>query len=342
MKRNLTAISLGLALVLGLAGSAMAGSGAGAINLTFPIGARYNALGESGVALSQDVTSIWWNPGGLAFMADREKQHDAHIMQSSLAQGLADDIGLYWGGYGMPVGNHGAMGFAMNYLDMGDQEGTDENGDPTGVFHSYMFAVHATYGVRLSQTLGVGMGIKYFRDKLSPDDIIQDPNGGGSGDSFGVDLGMLWKVPSIKSNIGVAVSNLGPDIKHVDADQSDPMPRKLTMGIAHSLYHSQFMGLLVVADYQVPLYKWKGNDYGFGLDTEYNEYGGGVEWNYLRSLFVRFGYKSAKYGDIQDTTYGFGVDMQEWSGQAITIDFASVPQAKGLDRVSRISLGYRF
>jgi hypothetical protein len=114
------------------------------------------------------------------------------------------------------------------------------------------------------------------------------------------------------------------------------------MGIAHSLYHSQFMGLLVVADYQVPLYKWKGNDYGFGLDTEYNEYGGGVEWNYLRSLFVRFGYKSAKYGDIQDTTYGFGVDMQEWSGQAITIDFASVPQAKGLDRVSRISLGYRF
>ena len=342
MKRNLTAITLGVVLILGLAGSAIAGSGAGAISMTFPIGARYNALGEAGVALSQDVTSIWWNPGGLAFMPDREKEHDAHIMQSSLAQGLADDIGLYWGGYGMPLGSHGAMGFAINYLDMGDQEGMDENGDPTGVFHSYMFSVHATYGVRLSGTLGVGLGVSYFRDKLAPDDSIQDSAGGGSGDSFGVDLGMLWKVPAIKSNIGLAVSNLGPDIKHVDADQSDPMPRKATIGIARSLYHSEFMGLLLVADYQVPLYKWEDDDYGFGMDFDYNEYGGGAEWNYMRSLFVRFGWKAAKYGDIEDSTYGFGVDMEQWSGQAITVDFSSVPQAKGLDRVSRISLAYRF
>ena len=192
MRRLATTVLLTAVLISGTGTTALASSGAGAINLTFPIGARYNALGEAGVALSQDITSVWWNPGGLAFMPDREKQHDAHIMQSSLAQGLADDIGLYWGGYGMPMGNHGALGFGINYLDMGDQEGMDENGDPTGVFHSYMFAVHATYGVRLSRTLGVGLGIKYFRDKLSPDDIIQDPNGGGSGDSFGVDMGVLW------------------------------------------------------------------------------------------------------------------------------------------------------
>lgn len=342
MKRTMTAITLGVVMILGLGGTALAGSGAGAINLTFPIGGRYNALGEAGVALSQDVTSTWWNPGGLAFLPDREKPHDAHIMQSSLAAGLADDIGLYWAGYGMPLGKIGALGFNFNYLDMGDQEGMDENGDPTGVFHSYMFAFGATYGVRISRTVGVGLGVKYFRDKLSPDNIIQDPNGGGSGDSFGVDLGVLWKVPTIRSNLGLAVTNLGPDIKHVDADQSDPMPRKLTMGIASSLYNSEFMGLLLVFDYQVPLYKWEGNDYGFGMDFDYNEFGGGIEWNYVRSLYVRFGYKSAKYGDIQNMTYGFGVDLDEWSGQAITIDFASVPQATGLDRVSRFSLAYRF
>ncbi len=346
MSRKLTTITLGVALILGLAGTALAGSGAGAINLTFPVGARYNSLGEAGTALAQDVTSVWWNPGGLAFLPDRARPHDAHIMQSSLAQGLADDIGLYWAGYGTPMGSTGALGFGVNFLDMGDQEGMDENGDPTGIFHSYMFAVHATYGVRLSSTMGVGLGVKYFRDKLAPDEVTQDTGtgGSGSGDSFGVDLGMLWKVAAIKSNIGVSVANLGPDIKHVDADQSDPMPRKLTVGIAHSLYASEFMGLLAVADYQVPLYKWDDDaeDYGFGMDFDYKEFGGGLEWNYLHSLYVRFGYKSAKYGDIEDTTYGFGVDMEKWSGQAITLDFASVPQAKGLDRVSRFSLGYKF
>lgn len=340
MKRNIIATVLVAVLVSGFCGSAFAGSGAGAINLTFPIGARYNALGEAGTALSQDVTAIWWNPGGLAFLPQRTKPHDVHIMQSSLAEGLADDIALYWGGYAMPMGSHGSLGFAMNYLDMGEQMGTDENGVETGLFRSYMFAFSTTYGVRLSRTLGVGIGVKYFRDKLAPDGSLQDS--GGSGDSFGVDLGMLWKVPSIRSNIGLAVANLGPDIKHVDADQSDPMPRKVTLGIAFSAYHSEFMGLLLVADYLVPLYQWKDDDYGFGLETDQEEYGMGVEWNYLRSLFVRFGYKSADYGDISDTTFGFGVDMNEWVGQAITFDFASVPQAEGLDRVNRLSLGYRF
>src|SRR5690606_14086736 len=126
---------------------------------------------------------------------------------------------------------------------------------------------------------------------------------------------------------------------HVDQDQSDPMPRKLTLGIAHSMYSSEAMGLLLVADYVVPLYKWKGDDYGFGLETDQAVYGGGVEWNYLRSLFVRFGYKNDDTGDIKDTTWGFRVDLDRWVGQAILFDFASVPQAEGLDRVNRLSLG---
>ncbi len=340
MKRIIIAAVMG-ALAVSWCGVALAGSGAGAINLSFPIGARYNALGESGTALSQDVTAIWWNPAGLGFLPQRPKQHDVHIMQSSLAAGLAEDIGLYWGGYATPMGDHGALGFAINYLDMGEQEGMDENQQPTGTFRSYMFAISATYGVRVSRNLGLGLGVKYFRDHLADDQILQDKKG-GSGDSFGVDLGLLWKVPSIRSNIGLAVANLGPDIVHVDGDQSDPMPRKATLGIAFSAYHSEYMGVLLVSDYLVPLYTWEGNDYGFGLESDQAEYGFGVEWNYLRSLFVRFGYKSADYGDINDTTFGFGVDMERWVGQAMTFDFASVPQAKGLPKVNRLSLAYRF
>ncbi len=341
MKRIIIATVMG-ALIFGMGSAAFAGSGAGAINLSFPIGARYNALGESGTALAQDVTAIWWNPGGLGFLPQRPKQHDVHVMQSSLAEGLADDIGLYWGGYATPMGEHGALGFAMNYLDMGEQQGTDENGESTGTFRSYMFAFSATYGVQVSRNLGIGLGAKYFRDHLAPDNNLQDTQGSGSGDSFGVDLGVLWKVPAIRSNLGLAVANLGPDIVHVDSDQSDPMPRKATLGIAFSMYHSEFMGLLLVSDYLVPLYKWKGNDYGFGLETDQAEYGFGLEWNYLRSLYVRFGYKSADYGDINDTTFGFGVDMERWVGQAINFDFASVPQAEGLPKVNRLSLAYRF
>jgi hypothetical protein len=342
MKRTLLTVALAAALTTGFCGAALAGSGAGAITLSFPIGGRYNALGEAGTALSQDVVSQWWNPGGLAFLPQREEPHDMHIMQSSLAEGLADDIGLYWAGYAAPMGGNGAFGMYLNYLDMGEQTGTDESGNETGTFSAYEFAIGATYGVRVSSNVGVGLGVKYYADKLAGDSDIQDSSGGGSGDSFGVDLGLLWKVPSIKTNFAVAVANLGPDIKHVDADQSDPMPRKLTLGLAYSLYHSEYMGLLLVTDYLVPLYKWEGNDYGFGIETSQEEYGFGAEWNYVRSLFVRMGYKSAQYGDIQDFTFGFGVDMDRWVNQAITFDYAKVPQAEGLPKVSRLSLAYRF
>lgn len=340
MFRKITVAVVLAALTIGISAPALAGS-AGAINLVFPVGGRYNALGEAGTALAQDATAMWWNPGGLAFLPTREKNHDVHIMQSSLAAGLANDIALYWGGYAQPLGSKGALGFALNYLDMGEQQAVDENNTPGEMFRSYMFALSASYGVRVTSKVGVGLSVKYFRDRLAPDGATQDKTGGG-GDSFGVDLGVLWKVPSIRSNIGLAVSNLGPDITHVDVDQSDPMPRKATLGFAFSLYHSEQMGLLMVGDYLVPLYKWNNEDYGFGLDFKQEEYGYGVEWNYLRSLFVRVGYKSAASGDIKDTTFGFGVDMERWVNQAITFDYAAVPQASGLDRVNRLSFGYRF
>ena len=342
MKRISVAALLASVLIIGMAGQAQA-TGAGAIGLTFPIGARYNSLGEAGTALSQDATAVWWNPGGLAFLPQRPERRDAQVMQSKLAAGLADDIQLIWAGYGMPLGESGALGFGLTYLDMGEQQGTDEGGGDTGTFSSYEFAFTATYGVRLSRTLGVGIGVKYWRDKLAPDDIIQDKGGGGSGDSFGVDLGLLWKVPKLRSNFGVAVANLGPDITHVDVDQSDPMPRKLTVGWAFSVYSSEAMGFLVVADWLMPLYKWQGNDYGFGIeDFDQHVFGGGAEWNYVRSLFLRFGYKHDDSGKIKDYTWGFGVDLKQWTGQAFFFDFASVPQAEGLDTVKRFSLGYRF
>jgi hypothetical protein len=300
-------------------------------------------MGEAGIALSQDATAIWWNPGGLGFLNDRAKKRDLHVMQSNLAAGLADDIALYWIGYAAPWGSSGVFGASLNYLSMGKQEGRDDAGDPTEDFSSYMFALSAVYGVKITPNLGAGIGIKYFRDRLAPNSVLPE-NQGGSGDSFGVDLGMLWKMSFLPMNLAAAVSNLGPNIKHVDADQSDPMPRKFTVGLAYSLYHSEASSLLLVGDYLLPLLKWDSGDqdYGIGAEFDEEEIGIGAEWSYVQSLFFRFGYKRASAGDIQDTTWGFGLDLARWVGQGIAVDYASIPQAQGLDRVNRFSVGFRF
>jgi hypothetical protein len=343
MKKWVLTAMVALAGVTALSSPCLAVSGAGAIALEFPIGARYNALGEAGVALSQDATASWWNPGGLAFLGDGGKTHDLHLMQSKLAAGLAPDIALYWLGYAGAMGRSGNLGVSFTYLDMGQQQGTDETGNPTGMFNSYMFAIGATYGTKLTPNVGVGIGAKYFRDRLAPDASLQDRKG-GAGSSFALDAGVLWKIPKYRLNAALAVANLGPNIQHVDADQSDPLPRKLTGGLAYSVYNSDAMAVLVVADAQVPLLKWKPskNDYGFGFNTDEKVFGYGVEWSYVQSLFVRLGYKDDKRGEIRDVTWGFGLDLERWTGQGITFGFAVVPQAKELDPVKRLSLGYRF
>ncbi|HOX26254.1 MAG TPA: PorV/PorQ family protein [Candidatus Krumholzibacteria bacterium] len=342
MKRNLTPTLLVGLIAFGSAAPAFAGSGAGAIVLSFPIGARYNALGEAGIALAQDATAAWFNPGGMAFLGQRAETSDVQLMYSKLAAGLAEDISLTWLGYAGDMGS-GTIGFSVTYLDMGEQQATSEDEEDLGTFSSYEYVLQGNLAFPLSPDLGVGLGVKYFRDKLAPDQIVKDGQG-GSAQSFGVDLGLLYKVPGTKLNTALAIANLGPNITHVDDAQSDPMPSKITAGLAYGLVNSEFMGLILVGDFQLPLYKWNSDKekYSFGLETDQEEWGVGAEWNYDRSLFLRAGYKSAEYGDITDYTFGFGVDMKKWLGQALIFDFASVPQAEGLDRVSRFTLGYRW
>ena len=184
--------------------------------------------------------------------------------------------------------------------------------------------------------------LRGFRDNLADDQYLQDGTG-GSGSTFAVDMGVLWKVPSLRSNFGVAVANLGPNITHVDEDQSDPLPRKVTFGVAHSLFSSEATSLLFVGDFLVPLLNWSddNDDYGLGLDFGEEEWGAGLEWAYMQSLFVRFGYKKGT-GEIEDTTWGLGFDLGQWLGRNITFGYSSVPQAKGLDKVNRFSVGYNF
>jgi hypothetical protein len=67
MKQNLRQVFSYLILSLCLTATSYAGSRSAVITLGLPIGARQLAMGESGVALPEDVFSAWWNPAGIAF-----------------------------------------------------------------------------------------------------------------------------------------------------------------------------------------------------------------------------------------------------------------------------------
>lgn len=318
-------------LVLGLgAQTAQAVSQAGGISLTFPVGSRYNALGEAGTALSTDITSMWWNPGGFAFAGDGGQQRGIHMMYSPLAAGLAEDVNLTWLGYGQQVEGWGMLGASLTYLNQGEQQQTDEAGNLGETFNSYQFALGVTYGAKITEALGVGIGAKYFRDELAPDSATQDQQS-GSGATWAVDLGAHYRVTQ-DILTGVSITNIGPDITFVDDAQSDPMPLTLRIGGAYHAWRSPLSSVTLIADYLISLVS----------EDETTVLGVGAEWGYSNFLFLRFGYKSDPEGEIENFTAGGGVDLNKVLNRPLSFDYASVPQADDLDRVHRFSFSFNF
>lgn len=330
MKKLIQMAVAALCVLVVAAPTALAVSQAGGISLTFPVGSRYNALGEAGTALSTDHTSQWWNPGGFAFASDRGSDRGVHLMYTKLVPDLADDVFLTYLAFGTRVEGWGMVGLNVTYLDQGTQQATDENGDFIGDFDSKQYAFGLTYGVKMTEKFGVGLGIKYMRDELAPDDVTQDLSA-GIGDSWGVDLGFRYQVMEPFA-VGLTVANFGPDITFVDEAQADPMPLTLRIGLAYDIWRSPVQQVTAVFDYLDSLV----------AEDETVVTGLGVEWGYSGYLFLRAGWKSDPEGDIQGITGGLGVDMANLIDQNLTFDYANVPQAKTLDTVHRFSLSWEF
>ena len=71
----------------------------------------------------------------------------------------------------------------------------------------------------------------------------------GSGTSTGLalDMGLLYKLHP-RLNLGVAVTNLGPDISYIDVSQADPLPRNLAVGFAWKLLESSYNRALITIE----------------------------------------------------------------------------------------------
>lgn len=211
------------AFLIGIVGAALAGSGAGAIVLSFDTSARSAGMGGATTAVNwTDDPNVWANPALLGYHRGLRYQH----FHSQLAVGLADDIfmesdrvtlGAYGVGFlyaGKPFGSMGG-----DYLDMGLQVGTDENGNLLEPFRSYMKADSWGLGVSLAQVydaiadldastppgiagkggqglarygdIALGWTHKRFEDALADDSAMQDSQGGGSGRATMSDWGLL-------------------------------------------------------------------------------------------------------------------------------------------------------
>lgn len=303
---------------------------AGVPSLIIPPGARANGMGESYVALAQDATAAWWNAGGLAFVKGR----NFAFMHSQLVPDLASDVYYEFLGYSNEIGGVGTLAFSVVYLTYGESIATNSEGTPLGTFTSWEGSGVASFAMPVTDHLGMGLSVKFIRVDYAPADVTIE-NEEGAGTSFAVDVGALYANPEQNLSLGLALTNMGPDISFIDREQSDPLPITLRGGVAYTLMSDEVSNLLVSFDLEQSLV-WL-----IDSDTKHRRseiWHVGTEYRYVNLLSGRVGYIYDKDGNFSAATYGLGFIYKD----KLSLDYANVPQAKQLERVHRWSVYFSF
>lgn len=288
--------------------------------------ARASGMGETGVAVADDINAIYWNPGGLAFLDYfPNTEQDIPFSQVALSfspwlpQFNADLFYSY-----ATIGKFfeeldGTVAFNFIYMNLGEFTRTSENGQVLGKFLSNEFALGLSYGTLISDDLGIGFQMRYIRSNLTPTGQNQKEAGVGNSASF--DLGLLYKPSGFKIfdvrnplSFGFNLQNVGPKITYIN--ESDPIPTNLKLGAAWKLVKDEFNDLKIAFDFQKLLVKrdstnsdplplslvsaWKNPGIEFSVGAEY--------W-YEDVFAFRVGYftEPSRLGNRKFWNFGAGV-----------------------------------
>lgn len=315
-----------LALLAGLLLAAPAFAQGTGRSLDIQPGARQNGMGAAGVALVDDASGMtWWNPAGLGFAEKPAVQ----LTYAQLVPGLATDVTYNYAAYVQPLEGWGAFGVGIVFLNYGESMEVGTGGEERGTFGSNEFSPALFYGTRLLPDLAVGASIKYIRIQLAPSALE------GVGQTFGMDVGGLYRVPAAHLRLGATLQNLGPSVTFINEDESSPLSRNLRAGLAWDAFARSGFSSTVAADFYQSLVTDTWRTYHGGLELKYSN-PGGTGFGEI-GVAGRVGYYYDELGEIKDLTYGIGLTWAK-----LSLDYGAVPQSTTLPHVDKISLGYRF
>lgn len=183
--------------------------------LEMGIGSAANAMGEAYVATTRDLSSIYWNAAGLAYMNQNE-------VQVSYQPWIADiDVAFIGGGVVLPrIGTLALSVTSMNYgrtgvttLEM--QEGTGET------YQAVEYAASVSYSRKLAQWFAFGASGKFIASNIWHMKAT----------AAAVDIGVLVNTHFLSPNgerengmcIGMSISNYGTRMRYDGMDLLRPI-----------------------------------------------------------------------------------------------------------------------
>ncbi|MEW5924179.1 MAG: PorV/PorQ family protein, partial [Candidatus Zixiibacteriota bacterium] len=319
-------------------------------------------LGERTIYQVSEESDNLWFLGRDKIDINADAVSELTLMHVNWLPELADDIYYEFLGFVRNVEGWGTIGINVTYLTYGTIIRTNEYGVTEGDFTAYDVAFTLSYGIPLTASLSGGISAKVIYSHLS-DQGAGAEKGSGTSTGLAVDLGLLYHIDP-RMTLGLALTNLGPDISYIDVAQSDPLPRNLAVGLAWKMIQSQYNEVLftieanksladrdksiledfrdVIANPQDELKGFVYNPFTFGgLSKEFKGViiNGGIEYKYSSFIAFRAGYIHDEEGEVNTPTLGFGLAYNMFK-----FDFAYIPSSDDvpLANTMRYSLSVRW
>jgi hypothetical protein len=274
---------LSLYAILLLLAATVYGNSPGTIGYQFlrtHTGARPSAMAGSFLAVPGDIHNIYYNPAGIN-----------RIPISSATFTYLDhllDVKSGFAGYVHPNILNGTIGVGALYVDYGNFEGADEQGNPTGDFGASSVALSLTYATYLMNNLSLGTTAKFIHASIESH----------SSNAVALDASIMYAVPLHDLHIAVGVFNLGETLTPF-VDRKEELPVNFKAGVSKKLAHLPLLVSLTLYKYNEE--QWHGALGGEFILTDY--------------LFFRLGYdhigRDMQTGSSRDrfagAAMGFGV-----------------------------------
>lgn len=348
MKKLITILTFAGLLMQTTEGLAQGPGSAGLPFLLIAPGARAAGMGESFVSIADDATATYWNTAGMAF----QERTQIALMHANWLPQLASDLYYDYATVVHPLKNVGTVGLAVTYINLGEQVITGEEGpEPLGTFSSNELAIAGSFSTKIGKNNSVGIGLKFIYSNLSPQSAgAQEGDGRTTG--FALDLGYLHKNLLIKKlNFGVNLTNLGPKVTYIDAEQADPLPTNLHLGFSYHLINQQFNSLrlatevtrLIVSHNDEgkadPVFKalfrtWS-DEGSFSKELDHFLWNLGAEYWYNNFVALRAGYHYDKEGRAKYATFGAGL---RYASLGLDFGYISAGEGHPLSDTMRFSL----
>jgi hypothetical protein len=197
--------------------------------------ARAGGMGDMGVATSPDANSNFYNMGKSIF---NESKSGLAVSYTPWLKdlGLNDVFLAAVSGY-YKVDENQAITGGLRYFNLGNIQFTDNYGNDLNTYRPREFGFDLGYSRKLSEKLGLGLGIKYIYSNLAGGAVTGNTSY-KAGTAVAADLGLYYNGHNDAGQgwaFGAALTNLGSKIAYTNnADQKDFIPANIGIGAVYT------------------------------------------------------------------------------------------------------------